>query len=83
MRNHAHVVERLRKHPKGATSAFATSASSSRIPVKFVVPTCDDARSPTLKAFVHAATAVLHVVIVAYHLRNFFFHWSHRSNRSA
>ena len=51
--------------------------------MKLRVPTCDDAKSPTLKALVHGATALLHVMIVVYHLYNVRFHWSHRSSRSA
>ena len=43
-----------------------------------MIPTCDDVRSPTLKAFVHGATAMLHLLIVAYHVRNVAYHWVHR-----
>ena len=44
------------------------------------VPTCDDAKSPTLKAFVHGVTVVLHLMIAAYHWRNVLFHLGHRKS---
>lgn len=47
--------------------------------MKFDVPTCDNVRSPTLKAVVHAATAALHLAILVYHLRNAFYHAGHRA----
>lgn len=44
-----------------------------------LIPTCDDAQSPTLKAAVHAGTVLMHVVILVYHVRCALRHWSHRA----
>ena len=43
-----------------------------------IIPTCDNVQSQTMKALVHGGTVLLHVLIVAYHLRNAVYHWRQR-----
>lgn len=42
-----------------------------------MLPTCDNMKSPLGKAAIHAATAVLTLVIAAYHARNALYHTWH------
>ena len=46
-----------------------------------IIPTCENVKSPALKALVHAGTLLLHLVIAAYHARNVVYHLAHCARR--